>query len=262
MSVLVQDYQPIELLVIDDGSTEDIASAVYAVAQDRARVIRRKARGGAAAARNTGCGEAKYNTLAFLDSDDEWLPHKLKAQISYLDEHPEIQLCCSAYEIVRPNGARETRGYKTPTATHHELAFGCELSPGSSLVVRREFFNRIGPFDENLERFEDWDWLLRAAGASEIGLVNEPLCRIHAGDRPPEILVRRAAEMIKFKHGPHFQQMGALPSLKFRAGLLHEQAVAAHSANRPMAAALALMLSLTLYPIRPRNLYPRIWKSF
>lgn len=256
-SVLAQTYAPLELIVVDDGSTENIPEAVQAIAPGKTTVIRRARRGGAAAARNTGCEVARGEFIAFLDSDDEWLSEKLEAQISLLRDHPEIAFCCTAFVLVRRDGQEEIRKFDTNEMGTADLAFGCEVSPGSSLVFRKDFFSVVGPFDTTIPRFEDWDWLVRGSALSRIGLINRPLCRVYAGPRPTEEMVLASTPRMKALHGSTFRREGARHYLRFRAGLLHEESIAAYSAGKYGRAICKLILSLIVFPVRKRNFIAR-----
>ncbi len=89
MSVLIQSYEDLELIVVDDGSSEDVEGLVRSIHDERVRYIRRPRNGGAAAARNTGLAEAKGSYIAFQDSDDIWLPGKLMRQVSLFSTLPD-----------------------------------------------------------------------------------------------------------------------------------------------------------------------------
>lgn len=256
-SVLAQTHIPLELIVVDDGSTENIREAVQAIAPGKTTVVRREDRGGAAAARNTGCEVARGEFIAFLDSDDEWLPEKLEAQISMLRAHPEIALCCTAFVLVRRDGQEEIRQFDTDEIGTTDLAFGCELSPGSSLVFRKEFFSVVGTFHTAMPRFEDWDWLVRGSALSRIGLINRPLCKVYAGPRPTEEMVLASTLQMKAFHGSTFRREGIRHYLKFRAGLLHEESIAAYGAGKYGLAIGKLILSLIVFPVRKRNFIAR-----
>ena len=256
-SVLAQTYPTLELIIVDDGSTENIFEAVEAIAPGSATVIRRESRGGAAAARNTGCEVARGEFIAFLDSDDEWLPEKLEAQISFLGGNPEIALCCTAFVLVRGDGQEEIRKFGKNEMDTADLAFGCEVSPGSSLVFRNELFSGIGLFDTTIPRFEDWDWLVRGSALSRIGLINKPLCKVYAGPRPTEEMVLASTFRMKALHGSTFRREGVCHYLRFRAGLLHEEAAAAYGAGKFGLATRKLVLSLIVFPIRKRDLIVR-----
>ena len=256
-SVLAQTYVSLELIVVDDGSTENIPEALQAIAPGRTTVIRRECRGGAAAARNTGCGAARGEFIAFLDSDDEWLPEKLEAQISFLRDRPEIALFCTAFVLVRRDGQEEIRTFDTNEMGTADLAFGCEVSPGSSLLFRKEFFSVVGPFDTAIPRFEDWDWLVRGSALSTIGLINRPLCKVYAGPRPTEEMVLASTSRMREIHGSTFRRKGVRHYLRFRAGLLHEESIAAFSAGKYGLAIGKLVLSLMVFPLRKRNFIAR-----
>lgn len=256
-SVLAQTYPSLELIVVDDGSTENISEAVQALANDTATVIRRTRRGGAAAARNSGCEAARGEFIAFLDSDDEWLPEKLQMQFSLLREKPEIALCCTAFYLIHGDGREEVRFIGSKEIGMADLAFGCGISPGSTLIFRNELFAQVGPLDSGLARFEDWDWLIRSSALSRIGTINRPLCKVYAGDRPDEEKVLSSTLGMKARHGDAFRREGIGRYLKFRAGLLHEEAVAAHGAGKYCRAIGKLALSLIVFPVRNWNLIAR-----
>src|SRR5262245_44206142 len=87
-SVLMQSHTDLEVIVVDDASTEDIEALVRSIGDDRVRYVRRNSNGGAAAARNTGLAEARGSYIGFQDSDDLWLPDKLSRQLSAFETLP------------------------------------------------------------------------------------------------------------------------------------------------------------------------------
>ena len=179
-SVVSQDLPAdwsVHVLVVDDGSTDDLAGALQPF-QQQARLIRHDANKGAAAARNTAIAAAGGELLAFLDSDDIWLPGKLARQMAAMHQNG-WQASCTAYLLSRPG----TRDHVSPRLSTglielEQMTWGCFFSPGSTLMCRRSLFDEIGPFDIGLTRLEDWDWLLRLVRACPLGFLAEPLARI------------------------------------------------------------------------------------
>lgn len=260
-SVMAQTYRPIEFIVVDDASSEDISASVREATAGTAIVISRDVRGGAAAARNSGCDVARGDYIAFLDSDDEWLPQKLEAQIAFLERNRELALCCTAFNIIRDNGRSETRSFGTGSYGLADLAFGCGISPGSTLVFRRDLLTDVGPFDTGLARFEDWDWLLRSLAHSRIGLVDTPYCNVFAGAHPSEQKVLSSLREIKLRHGTTFLRHGIRHYLHFRAGLFHEESAAAYCEGKYVRAIGKLVLSFLVYPVRKRDLVTRLIRA-
>ena len=174
-SVLAQTWREFELLVVDDGSTDDTPEALAPYAS-RIRLLRRESRGGVSAARNAGIAAARGEWLAFLDSDDLWLPEKLAWQMAYLAAHSE-QLWCQTEETWVRRGVR----LKQPQ-THRKIGGRiffqslerCMVSP-SVVILHRRLLEQHGGFDEILPAAEDYDLWLRLSWRYEIGLAPEPL---------------------------------------------------------------------------------------
>jgi glycosyltransferase involved in cell wall biosynthesis len=166
-SALGQSVQDIELLVINDGSTDETAAVAAAVGDPRVRILRHAVNRGAAAARNTGIRAAGAPFIAFLDSDDAWLPGKLAAQLAALRAAPREQMVsCHGVRIhLLDHGVSRDQPLLDSPDWFARLLRDCDLSPGATLLARREAFDRVGLLDETLPRFEDWDWLLRYAAA-------------------------------------------------------------------------------------------------
>lgn len=173
-SVLAQTYHNIELIIIDDGS-EDETPDILAPYFSRLRYIAQP-RQGPSAARNTGIVESHGVLIAFLDSDDLWLPEKIARQVDYF-QSDESAMICQTEEIWR-------RGQKIIKPRHwHRKESGwifnrsvelCLISP-SAVMMRRELFEHIGMFDETLPAAEDYDLWLRITWQYPVGLIEEPL---------------------------------------------------------------------------------------
>ncbi|WP_211091371.1 glycosyltransferase family 2 protein [Pseudothauera rhizosphaerae] len=178
-SIHAQHYGNLEIVVVDDGSTDGTADHVGAEFPD-VRLFR-KANGGAATARNLGMREARGEYVAFLDADDVWLPGKLKAQIDYLDAHPDLGLVCGGFSFWTadadgsfpdPDTLFPPVGEAPPEAensgwVYHKLLLS-NFVWTSTVVMRRALIERIGGYDEKLRLGQDYDYWLRASRETEI----------------------------------------------------------------------------------------------
>ncbi|MBY0361669.1 MAG: glycosyltransferase [Phreatobacter sp.] len=179
-SALAQELAEIEILVVDDGSADDSRGIVSAHPDFRVRLLARARNGGASAARNTGIAAARGEWVAFLDSDDLWLPGKLQRQLAAHATRPGPDVSCTGVEMhLLDHGVVRTQTCEDQADWAQRLAMGCDLSPGTTQMTRRAAFGRIGPLDESLPRFEDWDWLLRYTRSGAIIAVQEPLARVY-----------------------------------------------------------------------------------
>jgi glycosyltransferase involved in cell wall biosynthesis len=167
-SVMAQTFTDFELIVVDDGSSDD-TPALLAARGDAIRVIR-QANAGMSAARNTGIAAARGDCIAFLDSDDWWRPAKLAQQVALLDAEPDVGFCSSATELQSPDGdvvgtwgcpAQADDLVARMLGGHSAVAGGA-----SSVMVRRELLARAGVFDARLRGAEDTDQWVRLAAAA------------------------------------------------------------------------------------------------
>lgn len=198
-SVLEQTYQDFEALVVDDGSDDDLARVVETFDEPRLRLIRHERNRGAAAARNSGIRAAGGEWVAFLDSDDEWLAEKLSEQMALLAASAGAQACTTGYLLAGPQGARPYLPQRAALSLKG-LLLGCELGPGTTLVVRRRIFEEIGVLDETLPRYEDWDWLIRYAQRYPLALVEKPLARVNKSPRSSGKAIEQATLRLLEKH--------------------------------------------------------------
>jgi glycosyltransferase involved in cell wall biosynthesis len=256
-SVQAQSYADFELIVVDDASTDNIAGVVDDIGDPRVRLIRKNVNQGAASARNTGIEAATGRWVAFLDSDDEWLPHKLERQIERLAGHPKgARICCSGYVILHLQERRE-REFRPSDwhGTARQLIWGCNLSPGSTLIAERACFAEIGLFDVTLRRFEDWDWLLRYLRRYPIAIEPDVLARINKDSMPSHGSVLGSLELLRAKHQAALSAESWTLGRKFRSSLLVEEAAAAFYARRFCRTSALLTRALIAYPFRNRAFY-------
>ena len=191
-SVLAQTYRNFEIIVVDDGSTDNTPE-VLTYYGSPVHYVRCENRG-KSAARNTGIRVARGDYIAFLDSDDLWLPNKLQAQMDVFDEQPDLKWVYSdCYMFDGQTGAdictwsSHSRLY---AGNIFELLFQNNFIASPTPVFRRQVFGEVGYFDETLQRHqpEDADMWLRTAAKFPIGLVSRPLARFR---RHPNSLTMR-----------------------------------------------------------------------
>ncbi|MEZ5491598.1 MAG: glycosyltransferase family A protein [Gammaproteobacteria bacterium] len=179
-SVFAQLLLPMEVVVVDDGSTDSTAELVRGN-YPTVRYIKQLNQG-VSSARNTGVANSQGRWLAFLDSDDEWLPDKLKKQMAAIEQ--EDMLLCHTDEFWIRNGRHVNPKRKHAKAGGHifERCLPlCAISP-SSVLLRRDLFERVGGFDETLPACEDYDLWLRICARYPVLFVNEPLLRKYGGN--------------------------------------------------------------------------------
>ena len=169
-SALAQTVNDIEVIVIDDGSTE--ALPVLPV-DDRLRVIRQENQG-VSAARNLGVEETSAPIVAFLDADDRWAREKLERQLAALAERPEAVACYTNFRHINDAGEPVGAGNATSFESYSDLLGRCPV-PLSSAVASRKAFVRVGGFDLVYSIVADWDLWLRLSRVGPFLFVDEPL---------------------------------------------------------------------------------------
>lgn len=179
-SVLAQTFQDFELLIVDDGSRDGTHERLTAYGNRITYLYQENH--GVSHARNTGIRASAGEFVAFLDSDDVWMPDKLEHQIAAMMSQPDIPLCHTE-EIWIRNGVRVNPGKKHRKHGGYIFPYClplCVVSP-SSIVLRRWVFDRIGLFDETLPACEDYDLWLRIAPRYNVLFLEEPLLMKYGG---------------------------------------------------------------------------------
>ncbi|PPR34868.1 MAG: UDP-Glc:alpha-D-GlcNAc-diphosphoundecaprenol beta-1,3-glucosyltransferase WfgD [Alphaproteobacteria bacterium MarineAlpha6_Bin3] len=179
-SVLNQTYQNLELIIIDDGSSDKTAEYVKKK-YPKVRVYKQLNKG-VSAARNRGIKLSLNNWIAFLDSDDKWHPEKLEKQINYLTKKKKYKICHTDEIWIR-------KGVRVNQHKKHEKYGGsifnksldiCRISP-SSVIIHKDIFKKLGFFNEKLPVCEDYDLWLRITAKFPVLYLNEKLTIKHGG---------------------------------------------------------------------------------
>jgi len=184
-SVLGQTYRSLEVIVVDDGSTDNTREAVYSFNDTRIKYIYQQ-NAGVNAGRNTGIKEAKGEFIAFLDADDLWYPEKLEKQLLLFEKDPEIGLvyCLFAYfDSESGNIIGFHKEYKCFRGNVLEKLYGKNFIGSPTPVIRREVFEKTGLFETDDQSVDDWTLWTKIAFHYKIDYVPEVLAkyRIHIG---------------------------------------------------------------------------------
>ena len=202
-SVLAQSRPDFELVVIDDGSSDDTASVVDRLAADRRVRLLRQENQGAAAARNAGLAEARGRYVSFIDSDDLWLPTYLEAMAAAFEEAPHAGFAYTDAWTIDPESGRIGRATAmewqrpplAPPANSDELLL--ELLDRNfvytAVTVPRAVFERVGPFDPSLQAAIDYEMWLRIAAHGYVAIRPPGLLAVYSRNRRGSISTNREA---------------------------------------------------------------------
>ena len=196
-SVLTQTFKDFELIVVDDASTDQTPTVLQPL-REHITYIRHERNLGPGASRNTGIARSSGPFLAFLDSDDLWLPEKLEAQICFFDANPEA-VACQTDEIWIRKGKRVNpkKIHLKPSGYMFDQSLRlCLISP-SSVMIKRWVLDEVGWFDEELPACEDYDLWLRLTSRWPVYLIEKQLVIKHGGH--PDQLSARYWGMDRFR---------------------------------------------------------------
>ncbi len=182
-SIEKQKFLPKEIIVVDDGSTDDTPIWLKSWRPKKtSKLLIETKHAGVSVARNLGIKKASSPWIAFLDSDDEWLPHKLEKQIHFMKDNPKIKIIHTEEIWIR-------RGIRVNPKKKHQKMGGhiyeqclplCRISP-SSVLIHESVFHEVGNFDKSFPVCEDYDMWLRIAAKFEIGYIKTPCVIKHGG---------------------------------------------------------------------------------
>jgi len=214
-SVLGQTYANLELIVVDDGSTDNTKEFVQTYTDPRIRYVRHEHNKGLAASRNTGIREARGAFVANLDSDDVWMLQKLERELAvFSTTAPETGVVYSQYERTYSNG-RITVFPDVPVPAHNfqKMLLEVNLISMQMALVKKDVFENAGYFDESIPALQDWEFWIRASAKTQFVFLPEVLTKgvvlsDSIANNPEKRL--RGREKIFIKHEELFKTMPAI----------------------------------------------------
>lgn len=265
-SIIAQSYTNLDIVVVDDCSTDDIEGAIAALNDPRVRLVRREKNGGAAAARNTGIAAARADWIAFHDSDDICTFDRIDLSVRHLATLPGDYIGVYGarviYNEVGEADYARAGGYVIPRAGEWVLSgdIAARTRVGNiinfpTLLVKKSALLAAGPLDEMLRQNEDWDLCLRLTRQGRIGFVPEPLI-LTPTSLDPDVSAARVSRSAR-QGARSFARITG----KLKRGGFGGPALAAHytttalyllQIDRPRLARRFLHAALAITPARPR----------
>jgi glycosyltransferase involved in cell wall biosynthesis len=248
-SVLAQTYEPLECVVVDDGSS-DRSPEIAVAAGERVRLVRQPRRG-AAAARNAGARAARGELLAFLDADDVWEPEKIERQVALFRERPELGFVyCGLRQIDADGHELERSAPPEPAQALRSILLNVPpfIGLAQTGVVRREAFWAAGGFDESMTNAEDSDLAWRLVSQVPVAAVAEPLASYRSHP------AQKHRDLAAFERSASYTMRKA-----FASGLLPPEAQAL---ERESLANLSLALAYEHRRAGNRRALVHLWRAF
>lgn len=270
-SIADQTYTNLEVVVVDDGSTDATPARLDAFRHRlRIRYVRHETPHGITASVNDGLRHAAGNLIAFLDHDDAWLPDFLETQTSYLAAQPEVGMVHSDFQTIDIEGrvietsVARSRGRRRPSGDVFRELFLDSFIVGNSVLIRRECFERLGGFDESL-RWGDYHMWLRIARHYRIDYVDRVLTKYRQhqaqcsrtslsrspDERPVGLL---AIDKLLEQHPELRDELGTMTIRRRRASFYFDLAFAWYVKGEVRHARLCLRQALRLWPWNHRYL--------
>ncbi|GAB76693.1 Glycosyl transferase family 2 [Austwickia chelonae] len=193
-SALAQTVTDLEVVVVDDGSRDGTDEVVHGLGDERIRLFTHETNRGGNAARQTGMDQARGTWLAFLDSDDLWLPEKLEKQLQRLDEQgPEYGFCYTWYDIELNDGSfLPPRQVRAEGLHRPELIAEPLVGTFSTMMVSRAVAEQVGGVDLSLPACQDWEFVSRVSQVTGVCVVPEVLVHYwHGAGDPHRITTRK-----------------------------------------------------------------------
>lgn len=204
-SVLDGRFRDLEILVLDDGSSDGTADVARALGDPRVRVVSHSNRG-MSATRNAGLALSQSDYVALLDADDLWHPDKLALQVQLLDQRPELDFCFTEFQpwqgeprpdfMQQPADARLDPGL---TGWVYPRMIMTNFALPSSVLMRRQLADRLGPFLCDDHQTDDWEYFVRASRQAQFGKLAAPLVlyRQHPGSLSKRVPERNSTELMR-----------------------------------------------------------------
>jgi glycosyltransferase involved in cell wall biosynthesis len=186
-SVLFQTYSNLEVIVVDDGSSDDTIAKIRVLQKNdpRVKVFRHQHNRGAQAARNTGIRLAQANFIAFLDSDNEWLPYKLERQMPLFSSgEKDLGVVYSGFRWDYADGRKSINSLPRYRGDIYRDALRNWIADTSTLIVRKEILYKAGLCNEGIRAYQEWDLCIRLARFTKFEFISEPLSIYHCHDDP------------------------------------------------------------------------------
>lgn len=266
-SVRAQNFDDLEILIVDDGSQDDTVDAVAKLQKDepRIRLVQHPRNRGEAAARNTGLWEANGRYIAFLDSDDSWLEGKLDCQHSALEAAPDdVAAVVTGNIVVSPDGSRsydDAWHFHDEITVRNLLVKGCAIGLGGNVLMRRDAARDAGQFDETLRLYVDVDWLCRFLDRHRMISINKPFTIYYKAALRDGAFVEITAKDFLDKNAALIERFSKRDQRLIR-GQFYENVAVSHKANNNRAGFLrAEWRSLCANPFRRPGAYLELIES-
>lgn len=203
-----QDVAGMEIVVVDDGSNPPFQLPADFTSDPQVRVVRHETNRGAGCARDTGVAVARGDWIAFLDSDDYWLPGTLGLRLEFAERafaaaaDPMVAYA-AGFVLDRRSDGHQHQETRIPlgSADVNDFVGGCWFAHGSTALLRREAFARVGPTDPGLRRFEDYDWFVRfALAGGRLEVWPHVAAIVEVVKKPPVATVEEVVSHLRAKY--------------------------------------------------------------